>query len=391
MRQRKSPAAAVQDGRTPHPACPVLHPATRRKLLDIHALSANPRAHRAARVAPDVIERTAPVGSKPGDAGGSVSEAGRQRRETRGTCAINGAGAARTVPVTEHEWPDWGREASRGSLSGTRGKRTWSISEIPAWRSFSEGIQEKGARDSTASHRSGLASVRARAPVALRRHRAHRLLSHRGARPPRTSGHPLRERGFEDQGQAGGARAARLDSASTDELAFHVLEMAQVFEHARDFDVIHTHVGYLAFPLSRLTGAACLHTLHGRLDLPSIYPVFRHFRNEPLVSISHAQRLPFKGLGVTWAATVHHGLPLADYPFSPRGGQYLAFLGRISPEKRPDLAIALAKRVGLPLKIAAKVDPVDRAYFEREIQPLLGHPLIEFVGEIGEEAKASFL
>ena len=185
--------------------------------------------------------------------------------------------------------------------------------------------------------------------------------------------------------------ALRLDSTVNDELASHIMEMAQVFERARDFDVIHAHVGYLAFPFARFARGASVHTLHGRLDLPSIYPVFRHFRDEPLVSISHAQRLPLKGLGVTWAATVHHGLPLADYPFSPRGGEYLAFLGRISPEKRPDLAIALAKRVGLPLKIAAKVDPVDRAYFEREIQPLLGHPLIEFVGEIGEEAKASFL
>ncbi len=154
--------------------------------------------------------------------------------------------------------------------------------------------------------------------------------------------------------------ALRLDSTVNDELASHIMEMAQVFERARDFDVIHAHVGYLAFPFARFTRGASLHTLHGRLDLPSIYPVFRHFRDEPLVSISHAQRLPLKGLGVTWAATVHHGLPLA-------------------------------KRVGLPLKIAAKVDPVDRAYFEREIQPLLGHPLIEFVGEIGEEAKASFL
>ncbi len=190
---------------------------------------------------------------------------------------------------------------------------------------------------------------------------------------------------------ASASRALRLDSGVSDELASHIMEMAQVFERARDFDVIHTHVGYLAFPFARFTRGPSLHTLHGRLDLPGIYPVFRHFRDEPLVSISHAQRLPLKGLGVTWAATVHHGLPLADYPFSPRGGQYLAFLGRISPEKRPDLAIALAKRVGLPLKIAAKVDPVDRAYFEREIQPLLGHPLIEFVGEIVEEEKASFL
>ena len=109
------------------------------------------------------------------------------------------------------------------------------------------------------------------------------------------------------------------------------------------------------------------------------------------MSISHAQRRPFKGLGVTWAGTVYHGLPLAKYPFSPAQGSYLAFLGRISPEKRPDLAIALAKRVGIKLKIAAKVDPVDQVYFDRDIKPLLDHPLIEFTGEISDDAKPDFL
>jgi glycosyltransferase involved in cell wall biosynthesis len=186
-------------------------------------------------------------------------------------------------------------------------------------------------------------------------------------------------------------RGLRLDSPPSDDLVFHLLELARVFEHARDFDVIHCHVGHLAFPFSRLAQAPSLHTLHGRLDLPETFPIFRYFRDEPLVSISHAQRQPFKGFGVTWAGTVYHGLPMDGYPFSPAGGKYLAFLGRISPEKRPDLAIALAKRVGLPLKIAAKVDPVDRHYFEEEIQPLMDHPLIEFIGEIGEEAKARFL
>jgi glycosyltransferase involved in cell wall biosynthesis len=186
-------------------------------------------------------------------------------------------------------------------------------------------------------------------------------------------------------------RALRLDTGPQDDLAFHLLELARVFEHAREFDVIHCHVGHLAFPFSRLAGARSLHTLHGRLDLPETFPIFRHFHDEPLVSISHAQRQPFKGLGVTWAGTVYHGIRLDSYPFSPRGGTYLAFLGRMSPEKRPDLAIALAKRVGLPLKMAAKVDKVDRVYFAREIEPLLDDPLIEFIGEISEEAKAQFL
>ncbi len=186
-------------------------------------------------------------------------------------------------------------------------------------------------------------------------------------------------------------RALRLDDHPRDDLAFHLLELARVFEHPRDFDVIHCHIGHLAFPFSRLAGASTLHTLHGRLDLPDTFPIFRHFRDEPLVSISHAQRRPFKGLGVTWAGTVYHGLPLDKYPFSPSQGSYLAFLGRISPEKRPDLAIALAQRVGIKLKIAAKVDPVDQVYFDRDIKPLLDHPLIEFIGEISDDGKADFL
>jgi len=186
-------------------------------------------------------------------------------------------------------------------------------------------------------------------------------------------------------------RALRLGSPPKDDLVFHLLELARVFERAREFDVIHCHVGHLAFPFSRLARAPSLHTLHGRLDLPDTFPIFKYFRDEPLVSISHAQRQPFKGFGVTWAGTVYHGLPMDGYPFFPGGGGYLAFLGRISPEKRPDLAIALAKRVGLPLKIAAKVDPVDRRYFEDEIEPLMDHPLIDFIGEIGEDAKPHFL
>ncbi len=186
-------------------------------------------------------------------------------------------------------------------------------------------------------------------------------------------------------------RALRLDPDAPDTLAPHVLELAQVFEHAASFDLIHCHVDYLAFPFARLTGASTVHTLHGRLDLPYLVPIFRHFRDLPLVSISDTQRAPLKDLGLTWVGTVHHGVPLARFPYSPRGGRYLAFLGRISPEKRPDLAIAVAKQVGIPLKIAAKVDAVDREYFEREIRPLLDHPLIEFLGEIGTDTKAEFL
>ena len=186
-------------------------------------------------------------------------------------------------------------------------------------------------------------------------------------------------------------RALRLDPEPRDPIAAHVLALARVFERAADFDVIHCHVDYLAFPYTRLVRTPTVHTLHGRLDLPSLPPLFRHFHGIPMVSVSDAQRRPLDGLGVRWAATIHHGLPLEEYPYSPAGGPYLAFLGRISPEKRPDLAIAIARRAGLPLKIAAKVDAVDRDYFEREIAPLLDHPLIEFIGEIGQDETPSFL
>jgi glycosyltransferase involved in cell wall biosynthesis len=186
-------------------------------------------------------------------------------------------------------------------------------------------------------------------------------------------------------------RALRLDPDARDVLGPHVIQLSQVFERASEFDVIHCHVDYLAFPFGRLVATPTLHTLHGRLDLPWLVPVFQHFRDVPLVSISDAQRRPLLHLGLRWLATVPHGLPLGRFPFSPRPGRYLAFLGRISPEKRPDLAIQVARRVGLPLKIAAKVDAVDRPYFEREIRPLLDHPLVEFLGEIGEDAKAEFL
>jgi glycosyltransferase involved in cell wall biosynthesis len=186
-------------------------------------------------------------------------------------------------------------------------------------------------------------------------------------------------------------RSLRLDEETRDPLAPHVIELSQVFERAAEFDLIHCHVDYLAFPFARLVATPTVHTLHGRLDLPSLAPIFRHFHDVPLVSISHAQRRPLAGLPLAWMGTVHHGLPLPRFPYSPRGGRYLAFLGRVSAEKRVDLAIEVAKRVGLPLKIAAKVDPNDRPYFEREIRSRLDHPLIEFIGEIGDDAKAAFL
>jgi glycosyltransferase involved in cell wall biosynthesis len=186
-------------------------------------------------------------------------------------------------------------------------------------------------------------------------------------------------------------RALRLDTDVGDPVAPHLIELAQVFDRAEDFDIIHCHVDYLAFPFAGLVRTPTVHTLHGRLDVPHLRPLFRHFGDTPLVSISASQREPVAGLDLNWVGTVHHGLPLREYPWSPRGGDYLAFLGRISPEKRPDLAIAVADRVGIRLRIAAKVDPVDRAYFEREIVPLLDNPLVEFLGEIGDAEKPDFL
>jgi len=156
-----------------------------------------------------------------------------------------------------------------------------------------------------------------------------------------------------------------------------------------DFDVIHSHLDFLGFPLARRNPLPVVTTLHGRLDLPELQPVFREYADMPLVSISDAQRQPLPW--ANWHATIYHGLPRNLYSFHPQPQQYLAFLGRISPEKRPDHAIEIAKRTGIPLRMAAKVDPADLQYYLAEIEPLLDHPLIEFIGEISDEEKDNFL
>lgn len=186
-------------------------------------------------------------------------------------------------------------------------------------------------------------------------------------------------------------RALRLDGAAADPLAAHVVQLAEVFQRAREFDVIHSHVDYLAFPFGRLVATPTVHTLHGRLDLPFLQQVFAHFADEPFVSISHAQRAPLQAVNIRWAATVHHGIPLDRFRFSPEPGRYFAFIGRISPEKRVDLAIAVAQRLRIPLKIAAKIDAADRTYYEDEIRPLMADPLVEYVGEIDDAGKSEFL
>lgn len=156
-----------------------------------------------------------------------------------------------------------------------------------------------------------------------------------------------------------------------------------------DFDVIHSHLDFLGFPLARRNPRPVVTTLHGRLDLPELQPVFREFADMPLVSISDAQRRPIAW--ANWEATIHHGLPAHLYTYHSQHQGYLAFLGRISPEKRPDHAIEVAKRTGLPLRIAAKVDPADLQYYRSEIEPLLDHPLIEFIGEISDAEKNDFV
>lgn len=174
-----------------------------------------------------------------------------------------------------------------------------------------------------------------------------------------------------------------------DHIAHTLVMLDRVKAMADAFDIIHFHVDLLQFPMFETLADRCLTTLHGRLDLPDSWPVYRRFSRMPLVSISDDQRRPIPD--ANFVGTVHHGLPASLIPFSPHDGGYLAFLGRISPEKRPDRAIEIAKRAGLPLRIAAKVDKVDAPYFHERIAPLLDHPLIEFIGEIGDAEKAGFL
>jgi glycosyltransferase involved in cell wall biosynthesis len=187
-------------------------------------------------------------------------------------------------------------------------------------------------------------------------------------------------------------RAVRLDAYSREVLAADISrQLGRVFCDADRFDVIHCHVDYLAYPFCGLVRTPTLHTLHGRLDLPYLAPVFRDFPDVPLVSISNAQRAPLASFGLTWAGTVYHGMPLDRSPFVAQPGDYLAFLGRLSREKQPEVAIEVAKRVGMPLRIAAKIDANDREYVDRVVRPLLDDPLVEFIGEVEDEAKAAFL
>jgi glycosyltransferase involved in cell wall biosynthesis len=188
---------------------------------------------------------------------------------------------------------------------------------------------------------------------------------------------------------AGCERSLRTHDACRDPLAHHYVMLERVIQRASDFDVVHFHIDYLHFPISRRIGVPFVTTLHGRLDLPDLQPVYDEFTETPLVSISDAQRAPLPQ--ANFVRTVHHGLPQDLHHPSFESGGYFAFLGRISPEKRVDRAITIAKELGVPLKIAAKVDAADRVYYEREIAPMLDDSLVEFIGEIGEHEKGDFL
>lgn len=185
-------------------------------------------------------------------------------------------------------------------------------------------------------------------------------------------------------------RSLRLDQQVIDPLAHHFVMLEEVFARAHEFDVLHFHIDYLHYPISlRQKSLRHVTTVHGLLDMPDLQPLYKKFRSVPLVSISNAQREPIAW--ANWLGTVYHGLPLDLYAASEQPGDYLVFLGRVSPEKRLDRAIEIANRTGRALKVAAKVDNADRKYFEKRIRPLLDDPLVEWIGEVGEEDKQQLL
>ncbi|MDB6091903.1 MAG: glycosyl transferase group 1 [Gammaproteobacteria bacterium] len=185
-------------------------------------------------------------------------------------------------------------------------------------------------------------------------------------------------------------RALRLDPAQPDAFALHALMLEKVFRRAGSFDVIHFHTDRLHLPLARRCPNVCsMTTLHGRLDTAGLAALYGEFSEQPLISISNAQRQPLPR--ANWAATVHHGLPPELHTPTEVPGRYLAFLGRIAQEKGIERAIAIARRTGIPLKIAAKIDSADQEYFNAKVAPLVDDSLVEFVGEISEFEKTRFL
>jgi glycosyltransferase involved in cell wall biosynthesis len=183
--------------------------------------------------------------------------------------------------------------------------------------------------------------------------------------------------------------ALRLDGSVRDANALHIVMLERVRRRSDDFDLLHFHLDYYPFSLFSRQDTPFITTLHGRLDLPEHQPVFREFPTSPLVSISNSQRRPISQ--ANWIRTIYHGLPEKLLTPRPTKPGYLAALGRIAPEKRIDRAIWIAKRCGMPLKIAAKVDPVDQEYYDVVIKPLLNTPLVEYIGEISDQEKSDFL
>lgn len=183
-------------------------------------------------------------------------------------------------------------------------------------------------------------------------------------------------------------RSLRLDQRIVDPLAHHFLLLEEVFARAAEFDILHFHIDYLHFPFSRRHPTPHLTTLHGRLDMPDLVPLYKKFGDVPVVSISRAQRQPLPW--INWQGTVYHGLPTDLYRPAAEYSDYLLFIGRISPEKRVDRAIEIARRSGMRLKVAAKVDAADHKYF-KTIKPLFNDSRIECIGEVGEPEKQDLL
>jgi glycosyltransferase involved in cell wall biosynthesis len=184
-------------------------------------------------------------------------------------------------------------------------------------------------------------------------------------------------------------RAIRLDPHPPEPSVLQVLLLEELIKRAHEFDVVHFHMEHVCLPFARRLGTPSLVTLHGRLDVPGLAALYDEFRDVPVVSISHAQRRPLAA--ARWAATVYHGLPLGLHRPGNGSGKYLAFLGRITPDKGVDRAIEIARRAGVELRIAAKVDVVDREYFEKVIAPLIDGTFVRYVGEIDERRKTEFL
>ncbi len=183
----------------------------------------------------------------------------------------------------------------------------------------------------------------------------------------------------------GSSQSLRLDKNCIDQLAPHFTMMEMIEKQAYQFDIIHNHIDYLMYPLIKRHSQHFITTLHGRLDIPELQPLYKEFFKIPVISISNSQRMPIPF--ANWKGTVYHGLPLNLYQLVPDDGKYLVFVGRISPEKRVDRAIDIAVKAGIPLKIAAKIDKADKDYFEEVIKHLLDHPLIEMVGEVNDLGK----